>query len=138
MSVSVFFYFQKFWFFVPGDFLPKLGYIIRANWRLKKLLDLAENLFTYSLGEYLGIFFSFFKKSFKVNLISEVNLMFCYQMLQLGLRIIWSFFYSIYCTAFVTDFFLLARCYLYSGTQIQLWITEWSTWKHCSHMDQIA
>ena len=44
-------------------------------------------LHTFSLGEYLGVFFSFFK-NFEVNLISKVGLMFCYQMLQSGLRII--------------------------------------------------
>ena len=32
-----------------------------AGWRLQKSFDLAEILHTSSLGEYLGVFFSFFK-----------------------------------------------------------------------------
>ena len=32
-----------------------------AGWRLQKLSDLAEILHTCSLGEYLGVFFSFFE-----------------------------------------------------------------------------
>ena len=54
-----------------------------ARWRLQKLSDLAEIWHTYSLSEYLGVFFSFFKNSDFWGLGTSFS-----QLLQLDLQIV--------------------------------------------------
>ena len=55
-------FFENFQFQGRGhNISSKRGYNFGAGWRLKKWSDLAEILHTWSLGESLGVFFSFFQ-----------------------------------------------------------------------------
>ena len=61
-SLGVFFSFFQIFHFLRCGHVPKRQHEAKnfgAGWRLRKSYDLAEILPTSSLGEYLGVFFSF-------------------------------------------------------------------------------
>ena len=88
ISGSGFFHLSKFWFLGPTD----EGFA-------KTRLNLCISLFSFSSSRW--------------TLCSKVSLMFCYQMLQSGLRIIWNFWSWSQC---------VARVQLVSAVADDLWL----------------